>query len=159
MTSEMKRVQQSEVMSLPAEMYKNMEAGTLTITIKPREQTPAQYMEANEGQLSEQLEEKGITENDVVGCFVVDMQIQVGDLKDEQIIGCDPQEFLSNGLVAAILDAIRTGLVSNRGINVTEAVEDASEKARTAVHVQDNIDMLDKLQGLMLAIAPTDGEA
>ena len=159
MTSEIKRVQQSEVMSLPPEMYKNMSEGKLTITIKPRKQTPEQYMEANKGQLAEQLQGKGITEDDVVGCFVVDMQIEVGDLQDEQIIGCDPQEFLNNGLVAAILDAIRTGLVSNRGISVSEAVENASEKARSAVHVQENIDLLDKLQNLMLAVSETGGEA
>ena len=87
------------------------------------------------------------------------MTIRVGDLTEKEIIGCDPDVYLKNGLVAAILDAIREGLSEPRGIKISEATENAGNKAHQAKNVIEGMSQIEKLKELVLAITPSGGEA
>ena len=149
----------ASVMSLPHEMYKNECDGELIVRISKRSQPAEEFVAEHKDRLTPEMEKAGITTEEVAGAFVVDMTIKVGDLTDNEIIGCSAEDFLKNGLVAAILDAIRIGLMEPRGINVAEAVEKAGDKAHHAKYCVDGIDVLDKLEGLMLAISEPEGEA
>ena len=146
----------AEVMSLPREMYENESDGELVIKIRKRSGNPKEFVAKNIERLDEKMKAEGVTSEDVAGAFVVDMTIKVGDLTDDDIIGCDPDVFLKNGLVAAILDEIRYGLSDRRGINISEAVENSGHKANQAKECLRRTGFLDKM---MLAMSETKGEA
>lgn len=133
------------VLELPQSMGRDYAEGRLVISIKMGKKTP-------EG--VEVPEEFDLPDNPDV--FVVEADLEVGDLGNEDIIGCDPDVFLKNGIIAAILDAIRNGLAEPRGISINEAVELAQGKAQEAMRVTHMLSLLDKLS---LSLAEPEGSA
>jgi len=98
-----------------------------------------------------------------IGCMSIEAMMEVGDLKTNDIIGATPEEFLKNGVIAGILDALRVGLNQPRGINFNEAVEKATEKAHDAHRIEHTLSLLEKLQTkvgeAVLEKTPTQGSA
>ena len=100
---------------------------------------------------------------DSIGCMSIEASMRVGDLKTKDIIGATPEEYLKNGVIAGILDALRVGLNEPRGINLIEAVEKTTEKANDAHRIAHTLSLLDRLQQIageaVLEKTPTQGSA
>jgi len=127
--------------------------GELVIKISLSDDIPDR---AKHSAVAEKITEEGMK---TAGYMMIDANMKVGELTDEDIIGCEPEQYMENGIIAGILDAIRHGLTENRGINFEYAVADAREKAETAVQVIEAQDLMDKVERIGLAIADTEGEA
>jgi len=125
--------------------------GKLVITMKMSDEVPSgeNYTEAL----------KACPEHEGAGFMTIDAEIIVGDLTQEQLEAHDPQQYMDNGVIAGILDAVRNGLASERGINFRYAVQDAKEKAENAVACINAHELGEKLQETLLAVSDVQGEA
>ena len=127
--------------------------GEMTIKISLSDDIPEQAANSPQG---EAIGEAGLQ---TAGYMMIDVRMKVGDLTDEDIIGCEPEQYMDNGIIAGILDAIRWGLADERGINFKYAVADATDKAESAVQVIEAKGLMDKVEKIGLAISDAGGNA
>ena len=128
-------------------------SGQLIINVVLMDAAPQEIMDLPEAKVFQK--EIG-ADGDTMGFMKIDIAIKVGDLNENDIHGCDPKEYLSNGMIAGLLDAIRIGLSSDRGTNFRYATEDATEKGEHAAHVVGITNMMSEAR---LAMADTEGSA
>ena len=128
-------------------------SGQLIINVVLTDVVPQEVMDSPEAKVFSK--ETG-TDADTMGFMKIDISIKVGDLTENEIMGCDPKEYLNNGMIAGLLEAISTGLISDRGINFRYATENATEKGEHAAHMMGINNMLGDIQ---LAMVETEGEA
>jgi len=140
------------LMRTPMAKPQNLE-GELVIKVKMSDEMPE--IVANSKQAAE-IGEEGMK---AAGYIVIEVAMKVGDLTDDDIIGCTPEKYMENGIVAGILDAIRYGLTDDRGINFKYAVTDAQEKAQTVTQCIEAESLMDKVNKIGLAIADARGNA
>ena len=132
---------------------KQYQSGELVIRLSLSDDIPEKA--ANSPQ-ADQIGEEGMK---TAGYMMIEAEIKVGDLKENEIIGATPQQYMDNGIIAGILDAIRHGLADDRGINFKYAVEEAREKAESAVQCIEAEGLMDKVNKIGLAISEAGGNA
>lgn len=150
----MKHEVKTLLVTAPAKMKEETNEGYLIVKVKMHKEIP----EDVKGKYDrEEIEAK--MHKDADGYMVIDTELHVGKLTNEDIVGCGPADYLENGIVAGILDAIRHGLGEDRGINIKYAVEDAEKKAESALQCVQGVSILDQLAELSLAVSEPKGSA
>ena len=80
--------------------------GELVIKIRLEDNVPKEIQDADEAQA---LEAEALN---TAGYMMIDAHIKVAGLTDSDIIDATPEQYMANGVIAGILDAIRQGLAS-----------------------------------------------
>lgn len=124
--------------------------GKLIISVELKDDVPQEVKDSPE---AKEFFRDGAPEGS--GFMKIGVSIQVGDLTEEDICGCNPEQYLDNGIIAGILDAIRHGLSDERGINFKYATEAAQEKGESALQITGLNEMLGDME---LAMAETEGD-
>jgi hypothetical protein len=140
---------------MPAQMNTQSGEGRLIITIKMEDDAVLTEEEKAVMKRETAPDEKVVG----AGRLTIEAEIEVGDLKTQDIVNCEPDQYLENGIIAGILDAVRHGLADRRGINFEDAVENAREKAESAHTVCRQIKLVESLANkLQLACGEAEGE-
>lgn len=91
------------------------------------------------------------------GATEVKISVRVGDLTNEDMFPDNPEDFLNNGPVMALIEQIVKGLQSARGCSIESAAEAAMDKAESAREMMIRENILEALEGIACESMETQG--